>query len=161
MKTRNIGTEIHELIKENTSTESSNGMLVIKGEKPTSLGREAITLERSDEFISIWIGDQKRDKRTGSIFMDVKLYVYNRKNESLWVGSVKGMDHIAEGKVLFSRSVEYMCALNSMRSFIGDLFLIRPYDLRILEVMDSVGKGKNKSSVENYMRVLYKMIAND
>ncbi|MFC1559653.1 hypothetical protein ACFLZ2_00540 [Candidatus Margulisiibacteriota bacterium] len=159
MKTKKAGSKVYKLIREGNYEGGAEDVLTIKGERINSKGRKTINLEMTDEFISIWVGDHKGGK--ASIAMEINLYIYHLSDKNLWVGGLVSPDSVIESRVLLPKSVEYLCALNSMKSFIGDLFLMRPYDLRVLEVMDMVGSKRSKSSVESYLRVLYKMVAND
>lgn len=161
MQTKKIGSKIYKLLRESNYKENTKDIMVIKGEKATSYGRKIIDLEMSDDFISVWVGNQTRDSRSNQTGMEVNLYVYNRHDISLWIGAMTEPDRVIESRLLSPRSIEYLCALNSMKCFIGDLFLMRPYDLRVLEIMDMVGDKPPRSSTEKYLRVLYKMISND
>ena len=161
MKSGNIGSKVYKLIREGNHNANDKNILVIKGEKVNSSGKKVISLEMSNEFISIWIGNYKQNSKIKPLNMEVTLYVYSRFDKSLWVGGMFDQDNIIESRILFPKSVEYSCALSSMKCFIGDLFLIRPHDLRILEIMDLLKGNTSKSSVESYLKVLYKMISND
>jgi len=159
MKTKRLASEIFKLIRDGVPQEENKNNLVINGEKISSKGKKIITLEMTDEFVSVWSGIKNSSKEPSNI--EVTLYVFNRMDRTLWVGGLVEYGDIVESKILFPKSVEYMCALNSMRNYIGDLFLMRPHDMRVLEIMDVVGKKTCRSSVENYLKVLYKMVAND
>jgi len=159
MKTRKIGSEVFRLIREGNYDQQNKDILTIRGERMTSNGKKSVDLEMSDDFISILVSNQIGTGKAKG--MDIHLYVYSRIDKSLWVGSMIKPTYMIESKLVAQASVEYMCALNSMKHFIGDLFLMRPYDMRVLEVMDIVGDKRSKSSIEGYLRVLYKMVAND
>lgn len=143
----------------NFNGKDEQDVLIIKGEKADTTGKRVISLETSDEFISVWVGNQKSTAK--GISMEINLYVYNRCDGSIWIGGLMDPEKIIESKILFPSSVEYLCAMNSMRCFMGDLFLMRPNDMRVLEIMDMVAGRTSSSSVENYLKVLYKMMVND
>ena len=73
MKLKDIGSEVYKLIRE-TNDDSSDGILKIKGEKMTSYGKKMINLEMSEEFISIWVGHQKR-KNVIRVLRILQMYI--------------------------------------------------------------------------------------
>jgi hypothetical protein len=131
-----------------------NPKTIIKGEKDYGLSaRQRITLEIAEGFITLW---SKHEKINDPEQHEVYLYVFNRDNGSIWCGDI-GTERDEGGKAVYKGEDAYLCVLNSFRSYLSDLFLMQPYDLRILETMDEVS-GKAGKEVDNFLRILFKLL---
>lgn len=115
--------------------------------------RQTITLEVTEEFITLCIKHVDLDDIKES---EVYLYIYGRSDGNIWCGNTVQKRGKITGKIITKWDDEYLCALNCMKSYLGDLFLLRPNDLRIFEALTEIG-GKKSNLTDSILRVLFKL----
>jgi len=103
----------------------------------------SLNLEISEDFITLWVRHLDESY----------LYIFNRESKSLWTGHLKGKTK--KGRVFEPGSAEYLCNLASLKTYLADLFLLKPNDLNILEIL------KELNGFDNFLRLLFKLLAND
>ena len=116
--------------------------------------KQTITLEVTGEFITVCIKHLDLEDIKDS---EVYLYIYGRSDQSIWCGNTVQKRGSVTGKIITKWNDEYLCAINCMKSYLGELFLIRPNDLRVFETLAEIGNGKKKGLLDGILRVLFKL----
>ena len=116
--------------------------------------KQTITLEVTREFITICIKHIDLEDIKDS---EVYLYIYGRADQNLWCGNTVQKRGSITGKIIAKWNDEYLCVINCMKSYLGELFLIRPNDLRIFEALTEIGNGNKKGFLDGILRVLFKL----
>jgi hypothetical protein len=142
------------------SGEGRASELVISGDKTFGAGhascKQTITLKLSENFIVIYVKNHpaREPKR-----FDLYINIFSRKDGSIWVGdSVQHSGNI-KGNVVYKWDDSYVCIVNSMRGYLGDLFLIRPNDLRLFDVISEV--NSHRGSISESLHKIFTKILKD
>ena len=132
--------------------------VVISGDRPwksdQASGKQTITLKLSETFIVLYAKNFRgREPR----HFDLYIYIFSRKDGSIWVGDSVQTSGNIKGNVVYKWEDTYICAVNSMRGYLGDLFLIRPNDLRLFDVISEVNSHRGSIS-ESFHKIFSKIL---
>lgn len=134
--------------------------IMISGERPYGLphtsGRQTITVKISDAFIVLYVKNAPLKNPTLS---ELYIYVFSRKDGSVWAGDTVQEGGKIRGGVVYKWDDAYLCVINSIKAYLGDLFLIRPNDLRLFDVMSEV--GSHRGSVSDSLFKIFSKILKD
>lgn len=135
--------------------EDQSTKVVIKGERVFRSGnRQSITLEIREDFITLWSRQVTAAAQEGEVF----IYIFHRQDKNIWCGNIsEGSKRV--GKIVEPHKKEYLCVLNSLKSYIGDLFLLKPHDLTILGILEELEPRSDE--IDNFLNVLFKLVRND
>ncbi len=120
---------------------------VISGERPYgvrgSAGKQTITVKISEGFIVLYVKNALLGNPRVS---ELYIYIFSRGDGSVWAGdTVKKYGRIS-GSVVYKWDDSYICVINSMKTYLGDIFLIRPNDLRLFDVISEVNNHRGNIS---------------
>ena len=96
-------------------------------------GNQRFNLDISNEVIAFWIVEnEESDKPSVSVF------IFSRRNKCLWQGvAVEGTGDF-EGDFYIPEDETYETMTGALRLYLGELFLLRPFDMRILEAVSEI-----------------------
>lgn len=97
----------------------------------------SITLDVGEESVNLWVNFRHSDDIAGP---GSYLYIFKRDDKHIWHGTLPAGEKIVDGKPFSPDDDHYLCLVSSMKSYLGDLFLAQPQDLRILSVIDELNQ---------------------
>lgn len=111
-----------------------------------------LNLEVNEDLIAFWVvNDNKENPETPAVLV----YIYSRKNMSMWHGEAQNDAQSIEGEFIMPQDEDYLLSISCLRTYLGDLFMLRPYDLRILEAIADIN-CQTQSPYEELLRLLAK-----
>ncbi|MFH0887108.1 MAG: hypothetical protein V1843_02950 [bacterium] len=96
-------------------------------------GNQRLNLDISNEVIAFWIVENEESAKPS-----VSVFIFSRKNKCLWQGvAVEGTGEF-EGDFYMPEDEGYETMIGALRLYLGELFLLRPFDLRILDAVSEI-----------------------
>lgn len=106
--------------------------------------KQTMVLQLLDEYVILWIHYQD-GPGTGS--HDAIMYIYFKKRRDIWMTDLTSTAR--QVGLLTDTDERYLCAKNSFKCFLVDLFLTQPENLLLLELIDEIENPLGRNTHRN------------
>jgi hypothetical protein len=127
----------------------------IEGEGTAKLieDNRAIFLDSDNDHLYLWVRFKDSKDLGGA---GAYVYILKKDDKSIWHGSIVSDASVVNGKSANYGTTDYTCLLSSMKSYLGELFLSRPNDMRVLDALYELNRQYD-GLTDIFVRMLAKM----